>query len=232
MARHPVFLLMFLFWGIPMVTRAQVAVRTDSIELSKAISLIQEHYNADIFFKAEWLDGLKTIMPPGYHNLDQDLDFILNGLPFSYYDYRSKYIILYRDSNVPGSKFNGRNSASVYSNIIYRLDGRILAENSEEPVIGATIYINELDTGAITNLNGFFKFSLPGGPYSLTIKSVGFIDQTEKIDLQDNITVNYYLPTEVRQLNEVVISGQAEDNVTESTMGISKINIRSLIMYE
>ena len=166
-------------------------------------------------------------MPPFFYSPDKDLNYILKNVPVSFYNYKNRYIILYRDNAALGTRFNGAGN-SLYSNIKYRLEGRVLAENDETPVIGATVYINELDTGTITNISGFYRFRLPAGDYTITVKSVGFVDQTQQVSLDDNKHVNINLYNEVRQLNEVVISGQAEANVNESTMGISKLNIKTI----
>ncbi len=214
--------------GLARVAPAQVTGSNDSIPLADALSRIGGHYHTHILFKQEWVQGLRTVMPPYFYGLGQDLNYVLDNRPFSYYNYHNQYIILYRNNNAGMMRSRGRNISAVYSKILYRLEGKVLSEKEETPVIGATVFINELDTGTITNINGFFHFTLPEGNYTLTIKSVGFVEQTENVDLSDNKSVKYYLPNEVLQLNEVVISGRAEENVNESAMGVSKLNVKNL----
>ena len=45
------------------------------------------------------------------------------------------------------------------------IDGRIIDETSSEPLIGATVYIEELKNGAVTDSEGRFKLVLAPGKY-------------------------------------------------------------------
>jgi hypothetical protein len=200
----------------------------DSIPVSEAISGLSKFYNTRILFRPEWAEG-KKILAGDHISLSDDLLKILDAAGLSYYDYKGIYIVLFKDSKSGSGKNSVYRGGSFGSNILYRFEGRILAEKDESPVIGATIFISQPDTATITDINGFFRFKLPAGSYNLTIKSVGFADQSGKIDLKENLTVNYNLPNEVHELNEVVISGRSQDyNVKDASMGSTVVTMKSL----
>ena len=205
---------------------ARVNSSYDSIPLTRSLSEIGNHYNVRIYYKPVWIKDIKTLMPEKYSTLNADLDYVLKGLPFSYTVYMNKYIIIYKDLSALSKNYNSVQTPG--SKISYRLAGRVLDEKDDTPVPGATVYIQELDTGTITFINGSFSFTLPEGNYTFEIKSVGYVVQNVPVQLGSNTTKNFYLPDEVRQLNEVVISGRSIDNVVESSMGISVLNMKSL----
>ncbi|HLF35051.1 MAG TPA: TonB-dependent receptor [Cyclobacteriaceae bacterium] len=167
------------------------------------------------------------MFPPFYNSLERDLNYILMGTPYSFYNYRGKHIVFYKE--LAGENRNKQfDVTSYYSNIVYRFDGQVLAQNDDTPVPGATIFVEELNLGVISSINGTFQFILPPGTYTMAIKSVGFIDQQVSFELTGNKSATYYLPTEVKMLNEVVISGEAEANVREISTGITRLNNRAL----
>ncbi len=230
MKREIYLVLILLFFQFTGSAKTLYFSAQDSIPLADALAKIESTYHVRIFYKSEWINGIKTLLPGKLTRPVKDLDIILSGTGYTFYNYKEHYFVMYKGS-VPGNikNLSTNRANNNNSNILYRLDGRILSENEESPIIGATIFVQELDTGTITDINGFFRFRLPAGNYTLELKSVGYIQQNENIDLTDNTNKTFYLPTEVKQLNEVVIKGKAEDfNVSDNSMGITTLTSKAL----
>jgi hypothetical protein len=111
----------------------------------------------------------------------------------------------------------------------FTISGYIKDARTGEELIGATIYVQELGTGATSNAYGFYSLTLPAGKYTLSYSYIGFVNQQKKITLASAQTINMELPEESVQMQEVVVSAQKMDeNVTEVKMSRENIKIERI----
>jgi hypothetical protein len=111
----------------------------------------------------------------------------------------------------------------------YTISGYIKDTRTGEELIGATVYVQELATGATSNAYGFYSLTLPAGNYTLLYSYVGFVSQRKTIDLSAGQTLNMELSEESVQMQEVVVSAQKMDeNVTEVKMSRENIKIERI----
>lgn len=102
------------------------------------------------------------------------------------------------------------------------------AENGED-LIGATIYIEEIQNGTISNVYGFYSISLIPGSYTVKYSYVGYTSQTQTIDLRANISNEVDLKITNKQLDEIVISSTAlDENITKTEMSSINMDIKSI----
>ena len=99
----------------------------------------------------------------------------------------------------------------IYSQDNFTISGYVMSSESNELVIGANIVFPEINSGAITNSYGFFSITIPEGDYKVEISSIGFKNISEKILLQKDLKVNYYLEENIENLNEVVVTKNVEE---------------------
>jgi len=89
------------------------------------------------------------------------------------------------------------------------LHGKITDKNGV-PIVGASIYIPELKTGGVTDLQGEYKVDdLPMRKIQVQISSVGYNLKEDEINLQTNTIRDYTLEESVTEIKEVAITGQA-----------------------
>ena len=94
---------------------------------------------------------------------------------------------------------------SVKSNSSFTVSGTIQDLKSGESLIGATIYIEELKSGSITNAYGFYSITIPQGSYRFTYSYIGFKEVKKEITLNQNIELNIRLDEDTELLQEVII---------------------------
>jgi hypothetical protein len=111
---------------------------------------------------------------------------------------------------------------------IAEISGYVREMKTGEPIIGATIYINETKTGTITDLYGNYNLSIPTGRYNLTYRYVGMAEINQPVLLQSDGTLNINMEEKLYRLREIIIEGKRSDNVTGSQMGVSTISIKSI----
>ena len=111
----------------------------------------------------------------------------------------------------------------------FTLSGTIADGSSNETLIGATVYIKELETGTTTNEYGFYSISLPAGTYTVSISYISFATSEETITLNENVRRNFSLSEETNQLEEVVITKNVNRiDLKKPEMSVNKLTIQEI----
>lgn len=111
----------------------------------------------------------------------------------------------------------------------YTLSGYVRDASNGEALIGATVLIKELSTGNITNVYGFYSVTVPQGNYTVEVRYLGFITETQQVQLSENYKLDVELKAEGTQLEEVVVTAEKEDqNVTSNEMSVAKLDMKTV----
>ncbi len=109
------------------------------------------------------------------------------------------------------------------------LTGNISADQTNESIIGATVYIRETGEGAITDENGAFELNLQTGTWSVLIEYIGYQSVLVKLTIFDDGEMTILLNPNPLQLTEVLVKGAAVQRSTESTtLGLEKLDMTAL----
>jgi len=109
------------------------------------------------------------------------------------------------------------------------LSGYVHDLSNGELLIGVTVYCNELKTGAVTNMYGFYSLSLMPGKYTMRYSYVGFNTLEREIRIDNNLTLDINLSPVESVLGEVVIIGKRTDeNVRAPEMSMVKMDIKTI----
>ncbi len=107
------------------------------------------------------------------------------------------------------------------------LNGYIKDSANGEALIGATVFVKEVNTGTVTNEYGFFSITLPGGSYTVSVSYIGYRTQVKSVELAQNQRLEIELVAEAEELEEVVISGELEQaNVRNMEMSTNKLDMK------
>lgn len=109
-----------------------------------------------------------------------------------------------------------------------KFSGQVIDVNTGKPVEGATLYIDELKSGAVSNQQGKFLLELPSGKYSAKIECLGM----EKINCQLEVvsTGTFHLQMQKANIDmkEVVIYGDRQMNIREKDPGMEKVSVKAI----
>ena len=109
------------------------------------------------------------------------------------------------------------------------ISGYIKDSSNGEDLIGATIYVKELESGAVTNVYGFYSFSLSPGTYEVEYRYIGFVTETRNLNLEANQRIDIELNNASKQLEEIVVTGEPEDvNVSGIQMSADKMDMKTM----
>jgi hypothetical protein len=108
------------------------------------------------------------------------------------------------------------------------ISGTVKDKFTGELLIGASIKIDDLKGGTVTNSYGFFSITLPNGKYNLIVTYVGFNGSKQTVDLSKNNELLIEL-TPISALEEVVVTNKKKnDNVTKALMGVEKLDMKMI----
>jgi hypothetical protein len=108
------------------------------------------------------------------------------------------------------------------------LAGYVRDAKNSEPVTGASIQIEKLKIGVVTDEYGFYSITLPSGRYVLSIQSIGMFDTRRQILIHSNGKMDIELKGQVSMLRNVIVSAQKVSNVKGMQMGMQKIDIKTI----
>src|SRR5690554_1611752 len=119
--------------------------------------------------------------------------------------------------------------SSAYGQERFTISGNITDSDNGEGLIGATVLVEELKTGVVTNEYGFYSLTLVKGAYTLAISYVGFETFRKTIVLDQNLRLNQELVSQSRNLQEVVVTSDRPDaNVRSTSIGVNKLDVREI----
>lgn len=109
------------------------------------------------------------------------------------------------------------------------LSGRIVDKKTNEPVVGASVYIRKNQAGDNANDNGLYRIKLPqNGTYFIEVSFIGYKTIKHSVTVNGNTTKDFFLEENTETLSEVVVrasSLQAKINhVRKSPMAVSVID--------
>ena len=98
-----------------------------------------------------------------------------------------------------------------YSQEQFTISGSIEDAETGEELLYATISVKGKGVGATTNLYGFYSLTLPAGEYTLEYAYIGYQRKLFEIDLQKDMKIDIELSPDSKQLEEVVVTAESDD---------------------
>ena len=138
-----------------------------------------------------------------------------------------KSVILFAALSSPVNIYADENDVDVDVDI----KGSVYDINQNETLQGATVYIEELGKGVVTDTEGVFRITgIPDGTYTLKVQYIGYQPVEKKIRTDRGAkTNNIGLKPEALSLSEVIISEKSQARILrEQAMPISVISMQQL----
>jgi len=106
--------------------------------------------------------------------------------------------------------------------------GYVRGKNSGEPVIGASVLVENPLVGVNTDPNGYYSITISKGTKLLKIRSVGMKKIERNILLHSDGKLNIEMVEDVLPLKEVVVESERDQSVLGLQMGFEKIDITTM----
>ncbi len=119
-------------------------------------------------------------------------------------------------------------AGSVNANTKAKVLGRILDEDTGEPLIFVTVFIPETKTGVLTDLNGFFTLALLPGKYKVEFEYMGYEKKKYILQVFSGGNLNVKMKKIAILMKEVVVSGIRKSDMRVKDPGMDKVSISSI----
>lgn len=102
-----------------------------------------------------------------------------------------------------------------------KITGHVV-DDTNEPLIGASILVVGTSTGVITDLDGNFNIIVPSGVTALQISYVGY--ETVTVPVPSGNTVNVKMKSDAQMLSDVVVIGYGTQRKSDLTGSVSNVS--------
>lgn len=111
----------------------------------------------------------------------------------------------------------------------YTLSGYIKDASNGEELIGASVYISEIKTGAVSNAYGFYSISVPKGNYKFIVSFMGYKSIELNKEVFESTTLNFQMNATENLIDEVnVIADKKDQNVKSNEMSMNKLQMKTI----
>ncbi|MFC2137347.1 carboxypeptidase-like regulatory domain-containing protein [Bacteroidota bacterium] len=213
------------------ISNILITVKGDQLSLNDVLTKYLKENDLNFYINSEnkifITPGKKLITKLPEYNLSnteikKDINAEENGLTNT-----EKKYLAGRKNGVTETIIVGKKQP-VYQKANSIVNGVIKDKNTGEPLIGATIYIEELSKGSVTNINGYFTISLPPGKYSALFNCLGMEEAHYFLQVNSSGTVNVEMDKKLIEINEVSIKADRYHNVRGMQMGFERISIKEI----
>ncbi|KQB99384.1 TonB-dependent receptor [Pedobacter sp. Hv1] len=118
-------------------------------------------------------------------------------------------------------------SFTVSAGNVADVKGKVIDASTQEPLVGATIYISDLKATTTTNANGEFTFTnVPNkGRFLIEVRYIGYKTASQQIDLSANAPISFALTPSVIESAEIVVTGTPHSaNSKTNSLAVVTVN--------
>jgi hypothetical protein len=221
------------------------------------VARVESNNQIRFFYKEEWVSDLKLGYYSENISLTELLDNLFDGLSLYYFMGDSGDIVITKNFSVkvsedqtadslnfmpPDDYNNDSGSRNQAGNLFFEIgnpaekgrsgnvviSGYITDGNSKEPVSGATVYIQKLSIGTISNEYGFYSLTLPRGVHLIQFSFIGMKEKAIDLNVYGTGEMNVEMNSTLIPLKEAVVSAQRNMTLQRYEVGMDKINMASV----
>ena len=209
------------------------------------LNRIESSYPVKFYYRNSWFikDSVDIILDG--RTMEESIQEILSGKPYTYRIINENKFVFLPKENVAMLEGNLLNYSDNFTTDLSFIrvgdpgeagksktaviSGRITDGKTGDPIIGAIVQVNNLQQGAVTNMQGNYRLSLAPGLYNLGISSVGFEKAQYNVKVLSSGELNIELFDKSVALEDIIIYGQRLDrNVSSQQMSLVELDSRSI----
>lgn len=110
------------------------------------------------------------------------------------------------------------------------LSGYVKDASNGEELIGATIYVDEIKSGTISNTYGFYSLTLKPGLYHIKVTYLGYQPIDFEANLNSTLSQNFQMLPDDKVLSEVNVMAEKKDqNIKSIEMSVNKLQMKNIL---
>ena len=120
----------------------------------------------------------------------------------------------------------GSKSSSKKGNAI--LTGFVRDIKNGEALPGASLYIDSVFTGIVTDQFGYYSVSIKTGIHTLEVNSLGMKDALRHLLVYADGKLNIDMKDEIPRLKNVIVTAEKRSNIRSTQMGIDRLSVSTI----
>ena len=109
------------------------------------------------------------------------------------------------------------------------VSGSVMDQNTGQPIIGAAVYLQKIEKGAITDMDGnFILRNISAGEFKLVVSSLGYGTQTVQINVPSEKDLQVYLTPTAIEMEEVIVSTPFHQLQSDNVMKVDRASMEEL----
>jgi hypothetical protein len=121
----------------------------------------------------------------------------------------------------------GRPGEAVQSNTVRAL-GRVIDEETGEPLHFVAVYVIENHSGVTTDLNGFFNLALQPGTYNVQLELLGYERNKYIFEVYSDDSFVLRIKKTAVELQEIIVNGERHENIRAREPGFDQVSMKSI----
>jgi len=106
--------------------------------------------------------------------------------------------------------------------------GRVIDEETGEPLHFVAVYVTEAKTGVATDVNGFFSLALLPGTYNVHIEFLGYERKKYLFEVFSDDSFVLRIRKTAVELKEIVVSGERHTSIRAKEPGFDQVSMKSI----
>lgn len=180
------------------VKQKTISLKLSNVAFEKAIEEIAKKANLKFTYSRSLMPNFKKVsISSDSITVNEALWAVLEGTNLRYTISKSGHLVLPRVQN---------NEEVIQTGTVR---GIVRDSDSEEPIIGANIYLREIERGASTDIEGMFEISdVPAGNNTIIVSYVGYNEYQDVITVVENesLELDINLESQAFDLDEVTVT--------------------------
>ncbi len=211
-------------------------------QLTSVLDSLERSQPIRFFYLEEWLADLHIPADAERVTVRGVLDLLFASRELSYVEMYPGQVVIIKDPTMAITRQSAIDVARRNQKKITRqqfgsptrnrqrnvtIRGRVVDAKNDDPLVGAAVRLSD-SSATTTNADGVFTISMLSGDYVMTIAYINYEEMVIDLAAYDNGSIIAELEELPTVLEEIVVMGASEREVTQSRLGQAQISVADL----
>jgi hypothetical protein len=228
----------------------------NNLSFKQFIAAAEEQTGARFYFRDDWVEDLRPEDYPGRESLFELFSEMFKGRLLYFYRNEDGDVIITKDFEIGRIDFHATEKKfftieeysfeeerqKIIENLYIEIgnpadrnkpgnadiSGYIIESDTRETLSGATVFVEGLSTGTVSNQDGFFNLNLPRGAHVIQFTFVGMKQKRIFVNVYGPGILNVEMNSVLIPLREAVVYARRNTILQRQESGMVKIDIEAV----
>ncbi len=213
----------------------EVTIAFEDLSIKETLTKLEQEVGIATAYNERELDDKKITITFEKELLKEVLNTLLSNENLSYKVIGNTVTIFRKEKEITATK--PKQITKTKPTEKYTLSGYIMDTQSKETLIGASVYVSNIEKGTSSNEYGFYSLTLPEGTYEIIFSYIGYTPIKTEITLNKDTEFSPTL-TLGNTLEEVIVTDDkvklrhVESKMSSNKISMAKVKAMPVLMGE